>query len=258
MADAKTLPDFLPELPRPGVLCTIVAVVGSAPQAVGARMWAGRERFLGTLGGGELERRVLEHARSLLAREKPERPEPFMKEYVLCKELGQCCGGRVQVFFEPVPARRTVHLFGGGHVGRATAETLAGLPFETRVIDPRPEWAPSGAEDPLAYARSRAWSERDAACIFTHSHELDFELASFLLGTRVGFLGLIGSEHKARTFRARLEAQGRADLAARWDVMMRCPIGLPLPGKQPKAIAVAIAAQLLQEWAERPAEPAVL
>ncbi len=261
MASSQTLADWVRDLPKPAVACTLVEVVGSAPQSVGARMWVGAERFLGTLGGGEFERRVLDHARRML---REGRQAPALMEFVLCKEMGQCCGGRARVFFEPVLPKKSAVLFGAGHVGRAVAEVLAGTPADVLLVDGRPEWAkaedlPSGVEsrleDPLAYARSRRWGERDACCVFTHSHELDFQLVSFLLPQPLGFLGLIGSEHKAAVFRARLgSGPDGSELQALWDEKMHCPLGIPLDSKNPKVIAVSIAAELLREWGLREPE----
>jgi xanthine dehydrogenase accessory factor len=252
---SKTIVDFSAGLPRPAVMCTIVKITGSAPQSVGARMWVTEKEFLGTLGGGELERRVLQDARALLT-------EPGgaagMKEYVLCKQLGQCCGGRVDVFLEPAPKRRTVHLFGAGHVGRALAQVLSEMPYETTMVDARPDWtAREGVPadvaivqaEPLEYARGREWGPDDAACVFTHSHDLDFSLIKELLGRPLGYLGLIGSEHKADVFLARLRSQEPGvDWAELWDEKLSCPIGVPLDSKNPKVIAVSIAAELLKEW----------
>jgi len=218
-------------------------------------MWVSRKRFAGTLGGGEFERRVLEDARRLL--QSPQ-AKPHLKEYVLCREMGQCCGGRVEVFFETVPRRKTVHLLGGGHVGRAAALVFSGMPLEIHLVDSRPQWsAPEGLPsdirthgiDPLEYARARAWDANDAVCIFTHSHALDFLLVKYFLQQPVGYLGLIGSEHKAQIFEARLKANPSDEsLAELWEEKMHCPIGLPLASKNPKVIAVSIAAQLLQTW----------
>jgi xanthine dehydrogenase accessory factor len=239
----------------PAVMCTLVTVVGSAPQEPGARLWAGTDRFFGTLGGGEFERRVLGEARAMIARGQA---KPVLKEYVLCKEMGQCCGGRAQVFFEPVPRRKTVHLFGGGHVGRACAQVLSQMPFDAWLVDSRPEWAAADAlpsdvrarcEDPLEYAKGRRWTEDDAVCILTHSHELDFELSRFFLGQPLAYLGLIGSEHKAKVFRARLESLPRgATLARLWNEKMHCPIGEKRMSKNPKVIGVAIADEILALW----------
>jgi len=256
MAEPGALADWVRDLPRPAVGCVIVKVIGSAPQGVGARMWVTADAFLGTLGGGRFELEVLEHARALL---RSASGAAVLKEYVLCREMGQCCGGRVQVFFEPVAARRRITLFGGGHVGRALAHVLSGMPFDTVVVDPRPEWSsreglPDDVRarfaDPLSVLRSRAWNADDAVCIFTHSHELDFQLAAGLLAHPIGYLGLIGSRHKSEVFRARLlSLPNGAELSAAWDQRMHCPIGQGPESKSPKIIAVSIAAELLKEWA---------
>lgn len=256
MAEPSFLGDWVRDLPRPAVGCVIVKIVGSAPQSVGARMWVRSDGFSGTVGGGRFELEVIEHARALL---RAGAAAAELKEYVLCREMGQCCGGRVQVFFEPVGLSRRATLFGGGHVGRAVAQVLSEMPLETTLVDPRAEWASKDGlppdirarrEDPLEFAKSRDWNEDDAICIFTHSHELDFQLALFFLTQSVGYLGLIGSEHKSEVFRARLGSlPAGAELARAWDEKMHCPIGAGPNNKSPKVIAVSIAAQLLQDWA---------
>lgn len=250
--------DLAGDLPRPGVLCTLADVTGSAPQAPGAKMWVWAEGFRGTLGGGKFEASVLADARRLLAEGGH---GALLKEYVLCREMGQCCGGKTKVLLEPCARRRAVHIFGAGHVGRALAETLDGLNLEVLVYDARPEWADRAAfsartkilrADPAVLAAAAQYSELDAICVMTHDHELDFRLIDLLLDKPAGYLGLIGSEHKARVFRARLPATRRA----RWDERLRCPMGRRVPSKSPKAIAIAVAAQLLEDWAFRRAAAA--
>ncbi len=255
MAESRALPEAYAGLPRPAVLCTLVKVVGSAPRAAGAKMWVAPESFSGSLGGGELERRAIEHARGLLSSPGA---AAELKEYVLCKETGQCCGGRAQVFYEPMPAARTLTLFGAGHVGRAAAAVFSRMPFSVAVVDARPEWADKNGfpgdvavrlQDPVEHARSRSWGANDAVCIFTHSHDLDFILAAHFLAQPLGYLGLIGSEHKADVFRARLKSRpGGEELLKSWDERMHCPMGIPLKSKDPKVIAVSVAAELLKEW----------
>ncbi|MFI5350231.1 MAG: xanthine dehydrogenase accessory protein XdhC [Elusimicrobiota bacterium] len=245
--------DLAGDLPRPGVLCTLADVVGSAPQSPGAKMWVWADGFKGTLGGGKFEAMILAEARRLLS---DGGKGASLKEYVLCREMGQCCGGKAKVLFEPCPRRRAVHIFGAGHVGRALASTLEGLDLETVVCDSRPEWADKNifsssahvvCADPLSLAAAAKYTELDAACVMTHDHELDFRLVDLLLGKPLGYLGLIGSAHKARVFRARLPPPRRA----LWDERMNCPIGRRIPSKNPKAIGIAAAAQLLEIWAYR-------
>jgi xanthine dehydrogenase accessory factor len=248
-----TVAELAGDLPRPGVLCTLAEVVGSAPQAPGAKMWVWAGGFSGTLGGGKFEALVLADARRMIAGADS---GAALKGYVLCREMGQCCGGKAKVLFEPCPRRRAVHVFGAGHVGRALASALDGLELETVVYDARPEWAEPAAfpartrlarADPAAVAAAARYSELDAACVMTHDHELDFELIDLLLDKPLGYIGLIGSTHKARVFRARLPPPRRA----LWDERVSCPIGRRVPSKNPKAIAIAAAAQLLEVWAYR-------
>ena len=76
---------------------------------------------------------------------------------------------------------------------------------------------------------------------------VSFRLVDLFLDKSIGYLGLIGSAHKARVFRARLPPPRRA----LWDERMNCPIGRRIPSKNPKAIGIAAAAQLLEIWAYR-------
>jgi len=244
------LSELAGDLPRPGVLCTLAKVVGSAPQAPGAKMYVWKDGFKGTIGGGKFEAEALAEARRLL---DAAAPEAFLKEYTLCREMGQCCGGKVTMFFEPLGRKKAVHIFGAGHVGRALAATLEGLDLEVIVYDARPEWANPTAftaktrilcTDPRPLVFAAGYNELDAAVIMTHDHDLDFELVNLMLDKPLGYLGVIGSLHKSRVFRARLPAPRRA----LWDAGVRCPIGRKISAKNPKAIAVAMAAELLEKW----------
>ena len=84
----------------------------------------------------------------------------------------------------------------------------------------------------------------------THSHALDLELVARALrrGT-FPYVGLIGSERKWARFRSRLEQRGfEPDELAR----VTCPIGLGRTSKEPTAIAVSVAAELLERMASAP------
>ncbi|MBI3564636.1 MAG: XdhC family protein [Elusimicrobia bacterium] len=144
------------------------------------------------------------------------------------------------------------------------ASVLDGLDLEVAVYDARPEWADQTAfpasthvlrVDPRTVVPAAKYSESDAIVVMTHDHDLDLALIDALLDKPVGFLGVIGSEHKARVFRARLPAPRRA----LWDERVQCPIGRKLPSKRPKAIAVGVAASLLEHFVYRraPAAPAL-
>jgi xanthine dehydrogenase accessory factor len=81
--------------------------------------------------------------------------------------------------------------------------------------------------------------------VMTHSHALDQELAeSILARSDFAYFGLIGSLSKRRAFERRMENRGVPPARFR---DMTCPIGVPgISGKEPAAIAIAVAAELLQ------------
>lgn len=82
------------------VLVTVVAARGSAPRAAGAKMAVARESFAGTIGGGHLELQAIEIARGMLS--SAEANSAALKRFPLGAALGQCCGGSVDLLFEPV------------------------------------------------------------------------------------------------------------------------------------------------------------
>ncbi|MGH6894285.1 MAG: xanthine dehydrogenase accessory protein XdhC [Dongiaceae bacterium] len=146
---------------------------------------------------------------------------------------------------------RPVWLFGAGHVGRALAKVLVELPFEVTWLDSRfdgfPEEIPAGIRHVTAPQLAARVDEAPPATLFlvmTHSHQLDLEICDRALRRGdFGFLGLIGSETKKARFLSALRGRGHG--AAKLERLV-CPIGLAqIPGKQPMAIAVSTAAQLL-------------
>lgn len=154
---------------------------------------------------------------------------------------------------EPVlhPARR-IWIWGAGHVGRALVATLAPLPgFAITWIDTSrerfPDTIPEGVEAIWTPHPERIADHAPQGAehlVLTYSHALDLELCHRLLGRGFGGLGLIGSATKWARFRARLAALGHA--AAGID-RIDCPIGDPALGKHPQAIAIGVAAKLLNQ-----------
>ena len=146
-----------------------------------------------------------------------------------------------------------VWLYGAGHVGQALARILAELPLRLTWIDSRAELFPEtlgGGVRVLHDADSAATvSEAPVGAYFivmSHSHPLDFALCHALLERNdFAWLGLIGSASKAARFRSRLR---RAGLGADVIEKLVCPIGVDgIESKWPAAIAVAVAAQLMQQ-----------
>jgi xanthine dehydrogenase accessory factor len=80
-------------------LVTVVATKGSAPREAGARLVVLPDgTFSGTIGGGTLEWRAIALAQSMLSRPASERVQ--IRKFALGPELGQCCGGQVELILE--------------------------------------------------------------------------------------------------------------------------------------------------------------
>lgn len=71
---------------------------GSVPREAGVAMVVGRERTIGTIGGGALEFEAIARARRLLAETGSWSREVWT--FPLGPALGQCCGGRVTLLAE--------------------------------------------------------------------------------------------------------------------------------------------------------------
>jgi xanthine dehydrogenase accessory factor len=88
----------------PGVLVTVIAIKGSAPRTVGARMLITADGQLGSIGGGNLEYEATLHARDLMRLVRSRAQEKIV--YGLGPKLNQCCGGAVTLLFECLPDAR--------------------------------------------------------------------------------------------------------------------------------------------------------
>lgn len=241
----------------PFVLVTVVAAKGSTPRNAGAKMiWkpgsTPQGELVGTVGGGQFELLALDAARRHF-----ERRSCGMEKYVLGADADQCCGGVMEVFFEYVGPSRRIVIFGAGHVARELVHLISPAGHDVLVADDRPEW---NSPDRFPTARLvPSWDGAIAICreapastlavVMTCSHDTDFDLLRRLLESPPAFTGLIGSRSKRACLFGRLVAAGASPEAVQ---AVHCPVGVGDCGKEPRLVAVSIAAQLLQVAAKLP------
>ena len=84
------------------VFIMVTALRGSAPRECGTWMLVSQSRIAGTLGGGELERMASEAAHAMLSGDGQWQRTPL--RCVLGPDLGQCCGGAIELLLEPIDA----------------------------------------------------------------------------------------------------------------------------------------------------------
>ena len=254
-------------------LVTVASTRGSVPRTTGTWMAVFADAVVGTIGGGQLEFQATAEARRRLGLKErgqgdtPYDPNPV--RYALGPNLGQCCGGEMVLSYECIStasnaalgarlksARQPLALFGGGHVGKALVNLLGTLPLQVTWIDSRDEIFPASVPENVQCEHSEPvqaavapLQSGSAVLIMSFSHAEDLDVvAACLLRQRqradLPFVGLIGSKTKWATFSHRLAARGftPTELAH-----VTCPIGIAgIASKLPEAIAVSVAAQLLQ------------
>jgi xanthine dehydrogenase accessory factor len=209
------------------------------------------ELVFGTVGGGNLELQAIEHCAELL---KLGTAVSESVAYPLSEKVGQCCGGEVTLFFETFPwTRRRIAVFGAGHVAQAIGGLAGYLSADLVLIDSREESeirpAPPLERRYELVCVDNPEQELDElpgdtlVLVMTHNHALDLEIVARAIKLEFPYLGLIGSERKWQRFRRRLEQRGFSpDEISR----VRCPIGVSKHSKEPTAIAISVAAELLE------------
>src|SRR4051794_10485104 len=81
------------------VVVTVVSAKGSVPRGPGTKMIVTAADVLGTIGGGHLELQAIGIARDQIATRST---GDALRRFPLGASLGQCCGGLVNLLFEPV------------------------------------------------------------------------------------------------------------------------------------------------------------
>ncbi len=156
-----------------------------------------------------------------------------------------------------VPPIRAI-VVGGDPAALAAAKLLSQTGIATTLIRPKgPEAPPPFAL--AAYLREEAaeaiaalapdpWT---AVCVMTHDLAVEQGATAAALASAAGYVGVLGSRRRAPERAARLAQSGfDAEAIER----LHAPIGLPIGGKAPWDIAIAVVAEVVQRLAA-PAEP---
>ncbi len=243
----------LAELERKGksvALATIFSARGSVPRREGSKMLVFPDGSIeGTVGGGEVENRVIKEAIEALAEGKmrklhynfnsPEKGDPGV------------CGGEVDILIEPFRPQATVVVVGGGHVGAKVASLAKWLGYRVVVNDDRPDFACAEAipeadehiECQLADLPERLDINADTYLVLTtRSMEVDVAGLPSLFGTPAAYLGIIGSRRRWELCVNKLREQG----VAQEDIeRVTSPIGLEIGAETPEEIALSVMAQII-------------
>ena len=231
---------------RAVVLATVVETEGSGPRGEGARLLIKKDgATVGTVGGGAIEKLVIEEAKKLM---NASRPKMISRDL---KQVGMSCGGSMRIFLEPLNPAPQLFIFGAGHIGTVLSQVVKTMEFNVTVIDNRPDfanlerlpWVDSViAEDYLSAIDKLSFNDSTYVVILTHKHAHDFEVIEKCIEQPHCYLGMIGSRMKVDTIFGKLRKKGVGDEAID---RIHAPIGLDIAANTPAEIAIAISAQLV-------------
>jgi xanthine dehydrogenase accessory factor len=206
-------------------------------------------RQIGTIGGGEMEARVIEQACACM-----DDGTSLLLNYELVDPVAGdpgVCGGTVTIHLETYMPNPKILIIGCGHVGRAVAELASWLGYHVVATDDREEIAEgvTGADlvltGPIEETLEKVnLTDHDHVVAVTRNAELDIQNLPHLLATDAKSIGVMGSSRRWETTRSSLESAGvsKEDLSR-----VTSPIGLDLNAETPQEIALSILSQIIEQ-----------
>jgi xanthine dehydrogenase accessory factor len=231
-------------------LCTVISSEGSTPRHVGSKMLVYPDNnFIGTVGGGELESRVIKAAIESLksgnaqtlsyTMADPSRGDPGV------------CGGTVEVFVEPILPPAMIVVIGGGHVGKAVVHLAKWLGLRVAVNDDRAEFCnPESVPGADAYypvpmgklPEHLSLTPQTYLVVTSRGSSVDAQGLPSLLNSDAAYIGVIGSRRRWLTTVKALKQKGVSEEKI---ARVHSPMGLELNAETPEEIAVSIMAEVL-------------
>lgn len=235
---------------EPSALCTVVAISGSTPRKIGAKMIVkkdGGDRgvIVGTIGGGAIEHHIRKVALEAIMEQRARLVTTSLRN-----DLGMCCGGEMTVFIDPLPKDLSLVCFGAGHIAQSLCPLAYSLGFKVSVIDARAEllnlsvFADAsfrGLDHSVFGIQALKLSSETYVVVLTHDHQLDQQIVENVLKYPVKYLGLVGSQRKALMTAKRLKAKNFSSATIN---RLICPAGLDIKAQTPTEIALSIMAQI--------------
>jgi xanthine dehydrogenase accessory factor len=236
---------------KPVTLATIVATRRSVPRHAGAKMLVYADgSTVGTVGGGEMESRVVAEAIAAL-----HRGSPRTLDYELVNPADGdpgICGGELTLYLEPYMPPHNIYVIGCGHVGRAVIDLAHWLGYHTIAIDDRPDLVTETAvpnadvrfagsvDDAVA---AHPVSEDSSIIVVTRSPEVDVRILPGLVETPARYIGVMGSRKRWRATYDQLAEKG---IDVEKLDRLHVPIGIDLNAETLEEIAVSIMAEVIR------------
>jgi xanthine dehydrogenase accessory factor len=233
---------------KKAALCIVTSTKGSTPRKTGAKMVVFDDGGIsGTIGGGDLEKKVIKDALDVIKNRKP-----GIFKHDLLNQHGMCCGGIVEIYIEPVMNKKKLFIFGSGHTGHALAKYAVNFEFDVYIIDDRKEYLDEVNIEGVnkmklehnTALQSLPFDDDVFIVIVTYSHQIDRDILAYCMKKPFAYLGMIGSKRKIEvTKKMFIESK----IGAEEDLKkIHMPIGIDIAAETPDEIAISILAEMIK------------
>ena len=215
----------------------------------GAKLLVEESGVVGGLGTPGLDAAVEREARALLYA-----AQTSMREF---GPDGEPIGVEARVFIQSFAPKPEMYVFGAIDFSRAMATIGRYLGYRVTVIDARPVFAtkrriPDADEIVVAWPDEFLSAARVTSStvliVLTHDIKFDVPLLQVALGTRAGYIGVMGSR---RTHANRLAALREVGVPERALEKLHAPVGLDIGARTPEETAISIAAEIVAQRSGR-------
>jgi len=243
----------------PFAIATIVKTEGSVPGKVGFKILVDHSgKTTGTVGGGALEKQVIQECLSRLKSGNSGLQEYKLQDKISANDKGpvpiipMMCNGKVWIYYEINSKLTEIYIFGGGHIGQVLCYYLSKLNYKIILIDNRREFTdkeknPFAHElihaDYINYVEEFTPSKDAFVVIVTHGHNFDLEILQTIYQRKLNlrYIGVIASRSKSGKLKKKLREKfgPKADFTK-----LYTPIGIDIGGDTESQIALSIAAEI--------------
>jgi xanthine dehydrogenase accessory factor len=230
---------------RPFAIATVVRVEGSssAPRGSKALIDEHGKLVVGWVGGGCAESAVKTEALKCIAAAQPQMIALDLRDEEL--GVGMPCGGKMEVFIEPVLPRPELLIVGHGRI----AETLCALGhlmgFTITVNDPAAEAANFPQASKLVtedFDLTESPIGTNTYVVIATQHKRDHLWLQKALEGDAAYVALVASRHRSKLV---LDYVAAAGISAAKIAAVFAPAGIDLGAATPEEIALSIMSQIV-------------
>jgi xanthine dehydrogenase accessory factor len=236
------------------ILCTLIEKKGHGPRELGSKMLVTEQgKYLGTIGGGGMERLLVDQALDALKVGKPRTLHFALgippKEGMIT--IDSQCGGEVKVFMDIVKPDPRLFIMGSGLIAQAVARNAKQCGFEVIIIDDatssKQENFPNMTiiNDPYPASLQNVIIKTSDYVVVLHG-ETPFELEALrhAFKANASYIGLLGSNNKAIHHKNALKLDGFDENLLE---NLHGPVGIEIYAETPEEIGISIVAELIQK-----------